>query len=138
MSRCAVYTRADGAGSLADLRSIEEQRALCLELARVNADAGWSVVPERFDDRGRVAAGVIPPALARLIAAVEEGRVGIVLAARFDRLGGSLLDAARVVDRLEAAGAAFFEADRVRIASQGAGVRLRVHARLLLHVPEKS
>jgi len=68
---------------------------------------GWKLVPTRYDD-GSISGGTLErPALQRLMADIDAGRIGMVVVYRIDRLTRSLADFAKLVERLDAAGASF-------------------------------
>lgn len=98
--RVAIYTRR----AAMECRSGAAQRAACLVAADANADEGWRVDGEGYDDEGWSGFRLDRPALARLLADAEAGRVDVVLVEHLDRISRDLRDALEVVDRLGAAG----------------------------------
>jgi site-specific DNA recombinase len=64
-------------------------------------------VPERYDDGGCSGASLDRPALQRLLADAERGRIDCVVVYKVDRLSRSLLDFARIIDRFECQSVSF-------------------------------
>lgn len=96
--RVAIYTRR----AAMERRSAAAQRAACA--ADANADEGWRADGESYDDEGWSGFRLDRPALVRLLADAEAGRVDVVLVEHLDRISRDLRDALEVVDRLAAAG----------------------------------
>ena len=63
--------------------------------------------PNAYDDGGLSGGTLDRPALQVLLAAIDEGRVDRIVVYKIDRLTRSLADFAKIVDRLDAAGASF-------------------------------
>jgi DNA invertase Pin-like site-specific DNA recombinase len=68
---------------------------------------GWKVLPTAYDDGGFSGGNLARPGLEKLLADVDGGRIDIVVVYKVDRLTRSLSDFAKIVDRLDAAGASF-------------------------------
>jgi site-specific DNA recombinase len=60
---------------------------------------GWEALPERYDDGGFTGADIERPALQRLLADIDAGKVDIVVVYKVDRLSRSLLDFAQLLAR---------------------------------------
>ncbi|HEU4406816.1 MAG TPA: recombinase family protein [Polyangiaceae bacterium] len=106
--RCAVYTRKSTAAGLEqDFNSLDAQREACEAYVRARRGDGWRLLPERYDDGGFTGATLDRPAFQRLLEDVDAGKVDLVVVYKVDRLSRSLLDFARVMERLGRAGAAF-------------------------------
>jgi site-specific DNA recombinase len=104
--RCAIYTRkSTSMGLEQEFNSLEAQREACA--AYIQRQPGWVLVPERYDDGGFTGANLERPAFQRLLADLEAGKVDVVVVYKVDRLSRSLLDFAKVMERLNAAGASF-------------------------------
>lgn len=104
--RCAIYTRKSTAAGLEmEFNSLDAQREACL--AYVQRQPGWTVVEERYDDGGFTGANMERPAFQRLLQDVDADRVDVVVVYKVDRLSRSLLDFAKVMERLNTAGASF-------------------------------
>jgi site-specific DNA recombinase len=59
---------------------------------------GWLLLPDRYDDGGFSGGTLERPALQRLIANIEAGRVDVVVVYKIDRLSRSLMDFAKLVE----------------------------------------
>ncbi|WP_041791806.1 recombinase family protein [Stigmatella aurantiaca] len=104
--RCAVYTRKSTAVGLEmEFNSLDAQREACLAYAQ--RQPGWALVDERYDDGGFTGANMERPAFQRLLQDVDARRVDVVVVYKVDRLSRSLLDFAKVMERLNMAGASF-------------------------------
>ena len=68
---------------------------------------GWKPVSERFDDGGLSGGTLERPALQRLMAEIDAGRIGMIVVYKIDRLTRSLADFVRLLERLDAKGASF-------------------------------
>ncbi|MEX2187991.1 MAG: recombinase family protein, partial [Pirellulales bacterium] len=62
---------------------------------------GWVCSPNRYDDGGFTGANMDRPALRRLMADIEAGKIDTVLVYKVDRLSRSLLDFARMMETFE-------------------------------------
>ena len=69
--------------------------------------AGWVALPDMYDDGGLSGGTMERPALQRLLADIQAGKVQIVVVYKVDRLTRSLADFAKIVDVLDAHGASF-------------------------------
>ena len=68
---------------------------------RSQAGEGWTVLPDRYDDGGFTGGNMDRPALQRLLADIEAGKVDCVIVYKVDRLSRSLLDFARILETFE-------------------------------------
>ncbi|MGZ8323417.1 MAG: recombinase family protein [Rhodoplanes sp.] len=59
---------------------------------------GWLLVPDRYDDGGFSGGTLERPALQRLLADIEAGRVDVVVVYKIDRPSRSLMDFAKLVE----------------------------------------
>ena len=97
--RCAVYTRKSTEEGLdQDFNSLDAQREAAEAYIRSQAHAGWTCLPERYDDGGYSGSNLDRPALQRLLADIQAGQIDCVLTHRVDRLSRSLLDFARLME----------------------------------------
>ena len=97
--RAAVYLRVSTEGQL-DGTSIDTQRAHCQDLA---ARHGLTLVSEHVD-AGVSGATDSRPALDELLAAATAGDIDVVLVAKLDRLGRSLLHLLELLEKMDALG----------------------------------
>lgn len=106
--RCAIYTRKSSDEGLdQNFNSLDAQREACEAYVRSQKHEGWKSLPARFDDGGASGGDMERPALQRLLTEIDQGRVDMVVVYKIDRLTRSLADFAKLVDRLDAAGASF-------------------------------
>jgi len=100
--RCAIYTRKSTEEGLdQEFNSLDAQRESAEAYISSQKEAGWNLVPDRYDDGGFSGGNLERPALRRLLDDVEAGRVDCVLVYKVDRLSRSLLDFARLMDRFD-------------------------------------
>ena len=97
--RCAVYTRKSSEEGLdMEFNSLEAQRESCEAYVVSQRAEGWLLVPDRYDDGGFSGGTLDRPALKRLLADIEAGKVDIVVVYKIDRLSRSLMDFSRLVE----------------------------------------
>jgi site-specific DNA recombinase len=106
--RCAIYTRKSSEEGLEQsFNSLDAQREACQAYIESQRNEGWRAMPTQYDDGGCSGGTMDRPALTRLLADVEAGRLDTIVVYKVDRLTRSLADFARIVERLEAAGVSF-------------------------------
>src|SRR3954467_2349647 len=97
--RCAVYTRKSTEEGLEqDFNSLDAQRESCEAYVASQRQEGWVLVPDRYDDGGFSGGTLERPALKRLLADIEAGRVDIIVVYKSDRRSRSLMDFAKLVE----------------------------------------
>src|SRR3954447_6341724 len=100
--RCAVYTRKSSEEGLdQEFNSLDAQREACEAYVASQKPEGWILVPDRYDDGGFSGGTLDRPALKRLLADIEIGKVDVVVVYKIDRLSRSLMDFARLVEAFE-------------------------------------
>jgi site-specific DNA recombinase len=100
--RCAIYTRKSTEEGLdQDFNSLDAQREAAEAYIRSQAHAGWTCLPERYDDGGYSGSNLDRPALQRMLADIRAGQIDCVLTHRVDRLSRSLLDFAKLMELFE-------------------------------------
>src|SRR5580658_10048816 len=100
--RCAIYTRVSTEEGLnQEFNTLEAQRESAEAYIQSQVQAGWTALPERYDDGGYTGANLERPALRKLLVDIEAGRVDAVLVYKVDRLSRSLLDFARLMEIFE-------------------------------------
>jgi site-specific DNA recombinase len=100
--RCAVYTRKSTEEGLEqEFNSLDAQRESCEAFIRSQSHEGWTLLPDRYDDGGFTGGNMDRPALKRLMADIEAGKVDAVVVYKVDRLSRSLLDFARLMQTFE-------------------------------------
>jgi len=106
--RCAIYTRKSSEEGLdMEFNSLDAQREACAAYVVSQKAEGWIAVPDRYDDGGISGGTLERPALKRLIADIELGKVDVVVVYKIDRLSRSLMDFAKLVDVFERRGVTF-------------------------------
>lgn len=106
--RCAIYTRkSTDEGLDQDFNTLDAQREAGEAYIASQRHQGWESLLDRYDDGGFTGANVERPALQRLMADIEEGKIDAVVVYKVDRLSRSLLDFARLVEVFDRHGVAF-------------------------------
>src|SRR5262245_30347357 len=106
--RCAVYTRKSSEEGLEQsFNSLDAQREACLAYIDSQRHEGWRALSTTYEDGGFSGGTMDRPALTKLLVDVEAGRIDTIVVYKVDRLTRSLADFARIIERLEAAEAAF-------------------------------
>jgi site-specific DNA recombinase len=100
--RCAIYTRKSTEEGLEqEYNSLDAQRDAGEAYIKSQQHEGWVCLPTRFDDGGFSGASMERPALRRLLADIEAGKVDTVVVYKVDRLSRSLLDFSRMMEAFE-------------------------------------
>jgi site-specific DNA recombinase len=100
--RCANYTRKSTEEGLEqESNSLDAQRDSGENYIKAQVEEGWICLPDRYDDCGFSGANMERPALKRLMADVEAGKVDCIVVYKVDRLSRSLLDFARMVETFD-------------------------------------
>jgi len=106
--RVAIYTRKSVTEGLDQaFNSLDAQREAVEDYVRSQRGAGWTALPERYDDGGFTGANTDRPAFKRLLADVETGKVDVVAVYKIDRLSRSLLDFTQLIETFRRRGVAF-------------------------------
>ena len=106
--RCADYTRKSTEEGLEqEFNSLDAQREAGEAYVKSQVGEGWTLLPTRYDDGGFTGGNMDRPALKRLMADIDAGRVDVVLVYKVDRLSRSLLDFAQMMHRFEQAKVSF-------------------------------
>ena len=106
--RCAIYTRKSSEEGLEqEFKSLDAQREACAAYITSQKAEGWILLPEQYDDGGISGATLMRPELQGLLTELDEGRVDQIVVYKIDRSSRSLSDFAKIVDRLDGAGASF-------------------------------
>ncbi len=89
--RCAVYTRKSTEEGLEmEYNTLDAQREAGEKYIEAMRHEGWRVIPEQYND-GEYSGGTMErPALKKLMADIEAGRIDIVVVYKIDRLSRSL------------------------------------------------
>ena len=106
--RCAIYTRKSSDEGLDQaFNSLDAQREACEAYIRSQKHEGWKILAARYDDGGASGGTLERTALQRLLEEIDAGRIDMIVVYKIDRLTRSLADFAKLVERLEQAGASF-------------------------------
>jgi DNA invertase Pin-like site-specific DNA recombinase len=106
--RCAIYTRKSTEHGLElEFNSLDAQREACEAYIKSQASQGWKVLPQRYDDPAYSGGNLDRPALKKLLADIETGRVDVVVVYKIDRLTRSLADFAKLVEAFDARSISF-------------------------------
>src|SRR5689334_9218865 len=106
--RCAIYTRKSTEEGLEqEFNSLDAQRESAEAFIRSQTHEGWTCLPERYDDGGFTGGSMERPALQRLPADIQAGKIDCVGCYKVDRLSRSLLDFAKMMETFEQHGVSF-------------------------------
>jgi len=105
---CAIYTRkSTDEGLDQDFNSLDAQAEACAAYIASQKHEGWVPDKNRYDDGGISGGTLARPAMLRLLADIDAGRIQMVVVYKIDRLTRSLADFARLVERFDTAGCSF-------------------------------
>ncbi len=108
--RCAIYTRVSTDENLHQAyNSLHAQGDACGAYIKSQQAEGWILNPDRYDDGGFSGGTLERPALQRLLADIEAGRLDVIVVYKIDRLSRSLTDFVKLVE--------VFDANRVTFVS---------------------
>src|SRR5215218_3760367 len=97
--RCAIYTRKSHEEGLEqEFNTLDVQRESGEAYIKSQAAEGWICLPEKYDDGGFSGGNLDRPAVKRLMAQIEAGKIDCVVVYKVDRLSRSLLDFARMME----------------------------------------
>src|ERR1700726_510612 len=106
--RCAIYTRKSSEEGLEqEFNSLQAQCEACEAYIRSQRHEGWVSARTRYDDGGFSGGNMERPALQRLLADIQAGRIDIIVVYKVDRLTRSLADFARLVEIFDAQSVSF-------------------------------
>jgi site-specific DNA recombinase len=107
-TRCAIYTRKSSEDGLEQtFNSLDAQREACLAYITSQRHEGWKALPTLYDDGGFSGGTLNRPALQRLMADIQAGRIDRVVIYKVDRLTRSLADFAKLVEAFDTHGVSF-------------------------------
>ncbi|QMU61179.1 MAG: hypothetical protein GKR92_05475 [Gammaproteobacteria bacterium] len=97
--RCAIYTRKSSEEGLdQSFNSLDAQREASEAYIHSQKHEGWVVVKDTFDDGGFSGGNIKRPALLKLIDAIKQKLVDVIVVYKVDRLSRSLADFAKLVE----------------------------------------
>ena len=106
--RCAIYTRKSTEDGLEqEFNSLDAQRLAGESYITSQRSEGWVCLPDRYDDGGFTGGNMDRPALQRLMADIEAGKVDSIVVYKVDRLSRSLIDFSKIMEVFERRKVAF-------------------------------
>jgi site-specific DNA recombinase len=106
--RCAVYTRKSTEEGLdQEYNSIDAQRDAGHAYIASQRAEGWIPVADDYDDPAFSGGNMERPALRRMMADIEAGKIDVVVIYKIDRLTRSLADFSKMVEVFERYGVSF-------------------------------
>jgi site-specific DNA recombinase len=106
--RCAINTRVSTDHGLdQDFNSLDAQREACAAYVKSQIQEGWGLIGTRFDDGGFSGASLERPALQRLLEAIRQRRIDVIIIYKVDRLTRSLADFAKLIELFDAHSVSF-------------------------------
>src|SRR3984893_3588588 len=106
--RCAIYTRkSTDHGLELEFNSLDAQREACEAYIKSQGSQGWRALPQLYDDPAYSGGNLDRPALKKLLADIEAGRIDVVGVYKIDRFTRSLADFAKLVEAFDARSISF-------------------------------
>ena len=100
--RCAIYTRkSTDEGLDRDFNSLDAQRESGESYVNSLRNEGWTALAQRYDDGGCTGANMERPALKRLLADAEAGKLDCVVVYKLDRLTRAMKDFFKIMEVLD-------------------------------------
>ncbi len=97
--RCAIYTRKSSEEGLEqDFNSLDAQREAGEAYIKSQKHEGWELIDTKYDDGGYSGGNMDRPALKKLLADIQAGKIDVVVVYKVDRLSRALNDFAKIVD----------------------------------------
>jgi len=84
-----------------DFNTLDAQRESCEAYIKSQQGAGWTALPDQYDDGGFTGGNTDRPAFQRMMADIKEGKIDCVVVYKVDRLSRSLLDFAKIMELFE-------------------------------------
>ena len=106
--RCAIYTRKSHEEGLEqEFNSLDAQRESAEAYIESQKLLGWKALPDRYDDGGYSGGTMERPALKRMLADIDAGKVDVIVVYKIDRLSRALLDFTKMIDTFNDKGVCF-------------------------------
>ena len=106
--RCAIYTRKSTEHGLEqEFNSLDAQREACEAYIKSQAFQGWKALPQQYNDPAFSGGNLDRPALKRLLADIEVGKIDVIVVYKIDRLTRSLADFAKLVEAFDVKSVSF-------------------------------
>jgi DNA invertase Pin-like site-specific DNA recombinase len=112
-----------------EFNSLDAQREACEAYIVSQRGQGWVQVDDRYDDGGISGGTLERPALKRLLADVQAGRVDVVAVYEIDRLSRSMLDFLKLIELFERHKTTFVSVTQSFNTTDAAG---RMHLNIML------
>jgi DNA invertase Pin-like site-specific DNA recombinase len=99
---CAIYTRKSSEEGLEqEFNSLDAQREASEAYILSQRHEGWRTLRTRYDDGGYSGGSMERPALKRLLADIEAGKINTFVVYKVDRLTRSLADFAKIIETFD-------------------------------------
>ena len=106
--RCAIYTRKSTEEGLdQEFNSLDAQRESGEAFIASQKNEGWECISTHYDDGGFTGGNMDRPALVRLLADIEAGKIDCIVVYKVDRLSRSLLDFSQIIGAFDKHGVSF-------------------------------
>ena len=106
--RCAIYTRKSTEEGLEqEFNSLDAQREASEAYIKSQKHEGWEAVAAAYDDGGYSGGNMERPALKKLLADIESGKIDVIVVYKVDRLSRALSDFAKMVEVFDKHGVSF-------------------------------
>lgn len=106
--RCAIYTRKSTEEGLEqEFNSLDAQRESAENYIASQKGQGWECLSDHYDDGGFTGGNMERPALGRMLADIDTGKIDCVVVYKVDRLSRSLMDFAKILERFESKNVSF-------------------------------
>jgi site-specific DNA recombinase len=106
--RCAIYTRVSTDHGLdQEFNSLDAQREACEAYIKSQMNEGWRLDATPYDDGGYSGGTTNRPALQKLLDAIRNKQIDIIVVYKVDRLTRSLADFAKLVELFDALNVSF-------------------------------
>ena len=100
--RCAIYTRKSTEHGLEqEFNSLDAQREACEAYIKSQAFQGWKALPQQYNDPAYSGGNLDRPALKRLLADIDAGKIDVIVVYKIDRLTRSLADFSKLVEAFD-------------------------------------
>jgi site-specific DNA recombinase len=100
--RCGIYTRKSSEEGLQqEFNSLDAQREAAELFIASQKNEGWIASPEQYNDGGFSGGSMARPALKRMLADIDAGKIDCIVVYKVDRLSRSLMDFARILETFE-------------------------------------
>lgn len=100
--RCAIYTRKSNEEGLdKTFNTLQAQREAGENFVKSQVHQGWELVDKHYDDGGFSGGNMNRPVLQDLMADIKDGKVGMIVVYKIDRLTRSLIDFSKMIEVLD-------------------------------------